>query len=157
MVSRGLAASVLLFSLNAAAATIQVGPTRTLTEINQAVASLNPGDVVEVDGGAQYAPLLLTRSGSAAQPIRIVGLRAAGARPQIMGGISTFEVQADHVVVEGFDISGGSSSCFLHHGDGVPLRDSVVHDCPRGGIAGADRCSGSFLLECVEVHHTGQP
>ena len=85
--SRALAASVMLFSIDAAAATIQVGPTRTLTEINQAVASLNPGDVVEVDGGAQYAPLLLTRSGSAAQPIRIVGLRAGGARPQIMGGV----------------------------------------------------------------------
>jgi hypothetical protein len=155
MVSRALAASVLLFSMDAAAATIQVGPTRTFTEINQAVASLNAGDVVEVDGGAQYAPVLLTRSGSAAQPIRIVGLRAGGARPQIKGGVSTFEVHADHVVVEGFDLSGGSSNCFLHHGDDVTLRDSVVHDCPMGGIGGTDRDSGSFLLEYVEVHHTG--
>ena len=113
MLSRALAASVLLFSMDAVATTIQVGPTRTITEINQALASLNAGDVVEVDGGAQYAPVLLTRSGSAAQPIRIVGLHAGGARPQIMGGANTFEVQADHVVVEGFDISGGSSTLLL--------------------------------------------
>ena len=155
MISKALAAAVLLFSMDAAAATIQVGPTRTFTEINQAVASLNAGDVVEVDGGAQYAPVLLTRSGSAAQPIRIVGLRAGGARPRIMGGGSTFAVQADHVVVEGFDISGGSSSCFFQQGHDVTLRDSVVHDCPGQGILGADRGSGSFLLEYVEVHHTG--
>ena len=97
----------------------------------------------------------MTRSGSAAQPIRIVGLRAGGARPQIRGGVSTFVVQADHVVVEGFDISGGSSSCFFHQGHDVTLRDSVVHDCPGQGILGADQGSGSFLLEYVEVHHTG--
>src|SRR5262245_8316479 len=113
MVSRVLAASILLFSMNAAAATIQVGPTRTFTQINQAVAAANPGDVIEVDGGAQYAPALWTRSGSATQPIRIVGLRAGGARPQIMAGVNTIEVAADHVVVEGFDISGGSMSCFF--------------------------------------------
>ena len=30
-----------------------------------------------------------------------------------------------------------------------------MHDCPGQGILGADRGSGSFLLEYVEVHHTG--
>ena len=65
------------------------------------------------------------------------------------------EIEADHVVMEGFDISGGSSRCFFHHGDDITLRDSVVHDCPAHGILGADTDSGSLLLEYVEVHHCG--
>jgi hypothetical protein len=147
--------SVALGSAMAQAATYQVGPTRTWTQIGQAMGTAGPGDVIEVDGGATYTAVRWTKSGSAAQPIRIVGVRAGGMRPAIQGGTNTVEIEADHVVMEGFDISGGSSRCFFHHGDALTLRDSVVHDCPAHGILGADTDSGSLLLEYVEVHHCG--
>src|SRR5688572_4915300 len=139
----------------ARAETYQVGPTRTWTQIGQAMATAGPGDVVQVDGNATYSAVRWTKSGTAAQPIRLVGVPAAGMRPLIRGGTNTVEIEADHVVMEGFDISGGSSRCFYHHGDDVTLRDSVVHDCPAHGILGADQGSGSSLIEYVEVHHCG--
>ena len=76
-----------------------------------------------------------------------MGLPVGGMRPRIQGGTNSVEIEADYVVMEGFDISGGSSRGFYHHGDHITLRDSVVHDCPAQGILGADTDSGSFLLE----------
>ena len=153
--TRVVLATLLLGSAAAHATTYQVGPTRTMTQIGQAMSPAAPGDVIEVDGNATYSSVRWTRSGTAAQPIRIVGLPVAGMRPRIQGGTNTVEIEADYVVVEGFDISGGSSRCFFHHGDHITLRDSVVHDCPAQGILGADQDSGCFLLEYVEVHHCG--
>jgi hypothetical protein len=152
---RVLLATLLLGSAVARAATYQVGPTRSMTQIAQAMTPAAPGDVIEVDGDATYSAVRWTKSGTAAQPIRIVGVPAGGVRPRIQGGTNSVEIEADHVVMEGFDISGGSSRCFFHHGDHITLRDSVVHDCPAQGILGADADSGSFLLEYVEVHHCG--
>jgi len=59
-----------------------------------------PGDVVQVDGNATYAAVRWTTSGTAAQPIRRVGLRVNGARPALQGGANTMELNADHVVVD---------------------------------------------------------
>ncbi|MCC6336395.1 MAG: hypothetical protein IT380_20715 [Myxococcales bacterium] len=138
------------------AATIPVGPSRAITQLSAVNQSqVMPGDVIEVDGNATYQPVRWTRSGAAGNPIVIRGLRAAGARPRIMGGTNTIEVEADHVVVEGFELTGGSFRCFFHHGDDLVLRDSVVHDCPAHGVLGADQGSGSLLMEYVEVHHCG--
>jgi len=148
-------ATLVVWSEVAHATTYQVGPTRTMTQIGQAMSAAGPGDVIEVDGNATYSSVRWTKSGTAAQPIRIVGLTAGGMRPRIMGGANSVEVEADYVVMEGFDISGGTSRCFFQHGHNNTLRDSVVHDCPAQGILGADQDSGSFLLEYVEVHHAG--
>jgi hypothetical protein len=126
-----------------------------MTQIGQAMSAAAPGDVIEVDGNATYSSVRWTKSGTAAQPIRIVGLPAGGMRPRIQGGTNSVEVEADYVVMEGFEITGGSSRCFFQHGHNNTLRDSVVHDCPRQGILGADQGSGNFLLEYVEVHHAG--
>jgi len=153
--TRVLLVTLLLGSAAAHATTYPVGPTRTLTQIGQAISNAAPGDVIEVDGNATYSSVRWTRSGTAVQPIWIVGLPVAGVRPRIQGGTNTVEIEADYVGMEGFDISGGSSRCFFQHGDRNTLRDSVVHDCPAQGILGADQDSGSFLLEYVEVHHCG--
>jgi hypothetical protein len=145
----------LSWGAGAQATTYPVGPTRSMTQIGQAMSAAGPGDVIEVDGNATYSSVRWTKSGTAAQPIRIVGLPVGGMRPRIQGGTNSVEVEADHVVMEGFDISGGSSRCFFQHGHNNTLRDSVVHDCPAQGILGADQGSGNFLLEYVEVHHAG--
>ena len=72
---------LVLGSAGAHAATYQVGPTRTLTQIGQAMASAGPGDVIEVDGNATYSAVRWTKSGTAAQPIRIVGMPVGGHAP----------------------------------------------------------------------------
>src|SRR6187401_2215709 len=101
-------AMLLLWNAVAQATTYQVGPTRSMTQISQAMAAAGPGDVIEVDGNANYSAVRWTKSGTAAQPIRIVGLPVGGMRPRIQGGANTVEIEADYVVMEGFDISGGS-------------------------------------------------
>ncbi|HRS17833.1 MAG TPA: right-handed parallel beta-helix repeat-containing protein, partial [Thermoanaerobaculaceae bacterium] len=146
-------------------ATLQVGPGRTYTSLQQVVGIVNPGDVVEVDGNATYSGgVTFTRAGTAAQPITIRGLRVAGNRPVLSGGTNTVAFTtpwpytgpgADHYVFEGFEVTGGTSRCIYHQADHLTIRDVLVHDCPAHGILGADEGSGSLLLEFTEVHRCG--
>ena len=134
----------------------QVGPGKPYANLQAVASSLRPGDVVEVSGGATYAGgVRFTQSGTAASKIRIVGLRAGGARPVLSGGTNTVEFSANHYVFEGFDVTAGSSRCVFHHGDDITIRDTVVHDCPSHGILGADSDSGSLTLEYSEVYRSG--
>lgn len=115
--------------------------------------TLAPGDVVELEGDLDYTGgHRFDDAGTAASPIVV---RGVGGRPRIAGGTNTIEAAGNHYVFEQLDLSGGSSRCFFHHADDITIRDSVVHDCPRQGILGADNDSGSILLERVEVHHCG--
>jgi len=139
----------------AMAANYPVGPGRTYTQLSAVRNLLNPGDTVFVDGGSTYASVWFTRSGTAAAPIVIRGLRASGQRPVLSGGVNTVELNGDHYVFEGFEVTGGSSRCIYHHADSITVRDVVVHDCPNQGILGADQGSGSLLLEFSEVYRCG--
>src|SRR5690606_5214681 len=118
---------------------------------------LQPGDVVEVSGDATYAgDVKLTKSGTASKKITIRGVRVNGKRPLLSGGTNTLEVGADHYVIEGFEVVGGSSRCVFHRGHDVTIRDTAVHDCPSHGILGAMDGSGSLTLEYVEVYKAGK-
>jgi hypothetical protein len=142
------------------AATYRVGTSaaatyRQLTELP----ALGPGDVVEVEGGTDYAGDVVfdfDSDGTAAMPVIVRGLVDGGVtRPRLIGGRNTLELQGDHYVLENLDLSGGTARCLYHHADDITVRDSVVHDCPAQGILGADNDSGSLTLERVEVHHCG--
>ncbi|WP_437645530.1 right-handed parallel beta-helix repeat-containing protein [Sorangium sp. So ce362] len=141
----------------AAGTTYQVGPTRTYKTIGDVAGRLKPGDVVEVDGNATYSGnIRITKWGTPTAKITIRGKRVSGKRPVLKGGTNTIELNANHVVIEGFDVTGGTSRCIFHHGHDVTIRDTVVHDCPAHGILGADGDSGSLTLEYVEVYKCGQ-
>lgn len=147
---------MLTLSGTALGATYQVGPGKPFADLNAVKNMLAPGDIVEVDGDASYpGGVVFQNPGTAAQKITIRGIRINGKRPALSGGNNTIEAQADHYVFEALDLSGGTSRCFYHHADDITLRDSVVHDCPKQGILGADNDSGSFLLEYTEVYNAG--
>ncbi|WP_437935879.1 right-handed parallel beta-helix repeat-containing protein [Sorangium sp. So ce341] len=140
----------------AAGTTFLVGPTRTYKTLNDVAGLLKPGDIVEVDGNVTYpGNIRITRGGTASAKITIRGKRVSGKRPILKGGTNTIELNANHVVLEGFDVTGGTSRCVFHHGHEVTIRDTVVHDCPAHGILGADSDSGSLTLEYVEVYKCG--
>jgi hypothetical protein len=121
-----------------------------------ALPALAPGDVVEVTGGAIYGPLTLTASGTATAKITFRGVPVNGQRPVISGGANTVDFEgSNHVVFEGFEVTGGSSRCVFNHAADVTIRDTVVHHCPAHGILGADYDTGSLTLDHVEVHHAG--
>ena len=134
----------------------QVGPGKPYANLQAVASLLRPGDIVEVQGGATYAGgVRLTQSGTAASKITIRGVRVSGARPRLSGGTNTIEFAANHIVFEGFDVTGGSSRCVFHHGHEITVRDSVIHDCPSHGILGADSGSGSLTLEYSEIYRSG--
>ncbi len=151
------AALVLLLASGAAQARLyQVGPTRSHKTPAAVASLLQPGDVVEIDGNASYAGGVVFRvHGTAAAPIQVRGLRVAGKRPILKGSVNTVEAQGNHYVFEALELTGGTSRCFYHHADNIVLRDSVIHDCPRHGVLGADNDSGDLLMEYVEIYRTG--
>lgn len=147
-------------------AVYQVGPARSHVNLQSVAHLLDPGDVVEVDGGVTYpGDVRFTRAGSEAEPIIIRGIRQNGERPVISGGINTVHFMTDypysgpggdHYIFEGFEITGGSSRCIFHQADDLTIRDTVVRDCPSHGILGADQGSGSLTLQYVEVYNCGE-
>jgi hypothetical protein len=163
--------------MSVSAATYQVGPTRTHTNLNSlfAAVDLNGGDVVEVDGGVTYeagTPGIIvpeTDGGAPGNPVILRGIRVGGLRPHLHGGIRVGSTQAntiefrlsDHLVFEGFEVSGngdtatGTFRCIYHHAHDIVIRDSEIHDCPRHGILGADNDSGSLYVEYTEVRNAG--
>jgi hypothetical protein len=156
--NRGLLAAVFSLALGstASATTYQVGPGKTYTTLNSVASLLGPGDLVEIDGNNTYAGgVVLAKSGTAASKITIRGVRVGGKRPVFSGGTNTLEVQGNHVVLEGLELTAASFRCYFHHGDDITLRDSVIHDCPRHGVLGADSDSGSLLMEYDEVYKCG--
>jgi hypothetical protein len=158
--SRRIALVLLLAAAPAHAATYQVGPTRTYHTLNALfdAVNLNGGDLVQVDGNVTYGSVIVPADdgGSAGNPVTIRGIRVNGLRPVISGGTNTVEFQqSDHVVFEGFDVTGGSSRCILQGSDDVTVRDSVIHGCPAHGILSTDQLSGSFTLEYSEIYDAG--
>lgn len=157
-----LASSILRAVLAAApllpvsAAVYEVGPSRADKQLTAVASRLNPGDTVKVDGGSTYGAVTLTRSGTRERPIVIQGLFGAdGARALLSGGTNTLHLRAGWHVVEGLEITGGSSRCVFHEGADNLLRNVVVRDCPKQGILGADQGSGNFTLELSEVYRCG--
>jgi hypothetical protein len=139
-----------------ALSTYQVGPGKPYASLQAVASLLNPGDVVEVYGGATYAGgVRFTRAGTTASKITIRGVPVNGVRPKISGGTSTVEFAASHYVFENFEITGGTSRCVFHHANDVTVRGTVIHDCPAHGLLGADSDSGSLLLERTEVYRCG--
>src|SRR5262249_35695391 len=148
--------ALLLCSATAGATTYQVGSNRAMKTLGAVASQLNPGDIVEVDGDATYAGgIVLDRSGGASNPITVRGIRVNGKRPVLSGGTNTIEIQGDHYVLEGFEVTAGTSRCVYHHSDDVTMRDLVVHDCKAHGLLGADQDSGSLTLEYSEFYKSG--
>ena len=150
-------------STAAQAVTYTVGPSgRQYTQLSTLVASvdLQPGDIVQVDGNATYNGGIVVGdddSGSASNPVTIRWTRASGqSKPVLSGGQHTIKFErSNNVVFEGFEVTGGSSTCIFSEADGTVVRDVLVRDCPSHGILGADQNSGSFTLEYSEVRRSG--
>lgn len=159
MTRSGLAL-LLLAGSPAFAATYEVGPGRTHAGIPQLLdaVALQPGDVVEVQGGTSYAgDIVIDVVGSEAQPIVFRGIPVGGQRPRLVGGTATLAFRgARDVVLEGFEITGGTSRCIFNAGHRIVVRHALIRDCPGQGILGADQGSGSFTLEYSEVRSCGE-
>ncbi len=144
----------------ALSATYRVGPYDGHANLQAALDDLplQPGDTLVVAGNTRYGVgdgLVIRQRGTADAPITIRGERVRDRRPVLVGGNQTvrFE-QADHVRLEGFEISGGRKSCVFVYADNVVLRDLDIHHCPEFGVHASD-LAGSLTIEYTEIHHIG--
>lgn len=161
---RLISASLLfLLPMPLLAATYTVGPSgRQYTQLSDVFRNndLAPGDIVLVDGNATYNGGIVVGSddgGTAGNPVVIRWRRGAGeSRPRLQGGAHTIKFErANHLVFEGFEVRGGTSSCVFSEAHDVTVRDALITACPSHGILGADQNSGSFTLEYSEISHSG--
>jgi hypothetical protein len=139
-----------------------VGPSgRDATQLSTLFDNTNlaPGDIVEVDGSTTYGSAKMGEDdgGAPGNPVIVRWKRAAGAtRPMLQGGTHTFKFErSNHVIFEGFEVRGGTSTCVFSEAHDVTVRDAVIHACPGHGILGADLNSGSFTLEYSEIYDAG--
>ena len=118
------------------AATYQVGPTRIHANLNALFAAVNfdVDDNDEVDGAVAYAGddiVPPADGGAVGNPVLIRRMAVDGQRSRVAGaGNAVGFRQSRHLVVEGFDISGGTSRSILRDAHDVTVRSSVIPDCP---------------------------
>jgi parallel beta helix pectate lyase-like protein len=162
----GLVGLLAIVPVASSAATYTVGPVgagRQYTQLSTVFNNNNlaAGDIVEVDGSAAYAGGIVVGDddgGTEANPVIIRWRRSAGtARPVLQGGAHTIKFeQSNHIVFEGFEVRGGTSTCVFSEAHNVTVRDAYIHDCPSHGILAADQNSGAFTLEYSEIANSGQ-
>lgn len=158
----------LLWASSAGATTLSVGPGAKYSTIQDAWNVVQPGDVIEVQGGQTYTGTFLLdsgHSGTAAAPITLRGMPVNGQRPILKGiGPGQYDnmvvyLNANYFVMESFEIVGNDNDtdyCLVHGADQVTLRDLVVHDClHQAGLVGDDNGSGSLTLEYSEFYNNG--
>ncbi|MDQ2789087.1 MAG: right-handed parallel beta-helix repeat-containing protein [Actinomycetota bacterium] len=118
--------------------------TRTLTradEVPGALGAVSPGDTACFSGGdLAGAEVTMTRSGTAAAPIRLVSDGAT---------VRSVQITADHVYLEGFTVANGDG--VLLKGTGITARNNTVHDTQQGGIT-CDPCTGSTIESNTMTH-----
>ncbi|MGH3919853.1 MAG: right-handed parallel beta-helix repeat-containing protein [Pseudonocardiaceae bacterium] len=102
--------------------------TRTITqsdEVAAAVDASSPGDTLCFTGGNLVdAEVAMNRSGTSDAPIRLVSNGAT---------VYNVRITADHVVIEGFTITGGDG--LLLEGAGITAAHNTIRDTQRSGIA----------------------
>ncbi|HEY6425149.1 MAG TPA: right-handed parallel beta-helix repeat-containing protein [Pseudonocardiaceae bacterium] len=86
--------------------------------------------------------MTLTKSGTAAAPIRLV---SDG------GAVRDVHITGDHVIVEGFTVTGGDG--MLLAGSGITARNNTVHDTQQSGIT-CDPCTDSTIESNTITHVT---
>ncbi|MBI5534777.1 MAG: hypothetical protein HY898_18775 [Deltaproteobacteria bacterium] len=162
-----LGALIVGTAATASAATYQVGPGQTYATIQETIALLAPGDVVEVQGDHTYPGDLWFRqdqSGAPGNPVTVRGIPVNGKLP-IIQGVGTEQwhdmivlLNASHFVFENFEIVGDANpdhGGLVHKADDVTVRNVIVHGVGGQGLLGTDSDSGSMTLEACEFYNNG--
>ena len=100
----------------------------------RAVSMLTPGDKLIVAGGHYTEPLMLTKSGTAQQPIIVMGEGA----PLIETAADAIVISGSYVELSGFEahsLGGGSAIAVGKRNHHVRIADNIARDSGCGGIA----------------------
>ncbi len=148
--------ALLLLSKGAAAATHIVSPTSGNPTLASILPKLQPGDIVEVEGGVTYpADTHMTTSGVPGRPITFRGMQKNGKLPVISGGDYGMMLHGNNLVFENFEVKEAKGAGVLMKGNNVVVRHVVVHDCQNHGILGTDEETGNLIIEYSELYKNG--
>lgn len=140
--------------------TYSVGPSQTIKKLQDIVAKLKPGDIVEVDGNAEYTGgITLSVDGTADKPIVIRGKKVNGKRPVIReGNDRVIIVNSAFTSLEGLEVAGKTDETTKAgigvYANKITIRDCVIHDC-RNGILGYGSDTGDVLVEYCDIYNCG--
>jgi hypothetical protein len=169
-----------LFAASSPAATLEVGPGKSFSRIEDANAQARPGDVILVyprGGGLPYEQTAvyvrqarLTFRAVPAEGSRWVKIDGRGfdysGRGSTPRAIFQFNAGTDHCVLEGFELSRAHNDS--HNGAGVrinqanhvTIRHCSIHNNDMGmmsnGDGSLDRGVNQWIEFC-EIHHNGDP
>lgn len=117
-------------------------------------AGLKPGDEVVVRSGTYNEAVFFSKDGAPGNPVTLRAEVPGGAKIVAPAGTIGIQVSADHVRIEGFDISGGNSGVVgkgVHH---VEIVRNVIHDSAKNGIFFGE--SDFLTIEANNVHDTAR-
>jgi len=162
------------------AATLEVGPGKPFTRIEDANAQARPGDVILVHSRAGGQPYEQTAVYVRQERLTFRAVPAAGSpRVKVDGrgfdysgrgstprAIFQFNAGTDHCVLEGFELCGAHNDS--HNGAGVrinqanhvTIRHCSIHDNDMGIMSngdGSQQRGVNQLIESCEIHHNGDP
>jgi hypothetical protein len=129
----------------------------TVDAIRDAVASAQPGAVIRVaDGEYQFKPrLVASASGTAEQPITLVGTRQAILRTKNASGHYGLSITGDYWRVEGITVAHASKGIVLDGSVGTVLDGVEVFDVGDEGVH-FRACSSDGVLRNSYIHDTGR-
>ena len=162
-------AAALPASLPITGPVLLVGPSRPYKTLASAAARVNPGEMIVIDPGTYNEALKLSKKGTLAAPIRLVGLPGAkGERPVLDGtGVSVsgvrstpralLQVEGEHYHIENLELKNARNG---DNGAGIRLlnsRQTIVRNCKITycdmGIQGGDL--ETLLVERSEIAFNG--
>jgi hypothetical protein len=129
----------------------------TVEEIRAALSSARAGDVIRVaDGEYQFKPrLVASASGTAEQPIVLVGSRAAVLRTKNASGDYGLHITGDHWRIEGLTVAHGSKGIVLDGSVGTVIDGVEVYDIGAEAVH-FRMCSSDGVLRNSYIHDTGR-
>jgi parallel beta-helix repeat protein len=114
------------------AATISVS---TPAELNKALASANPGDIIILSPGTYSGSFVISRKGSRAEPIRLNGPKTAILQNPDQGpGYAFYLDGAEYWVLDGFTVSNSKKGIMLDNASNNVLQNLEVHHIGAEGI-----------------------
>lgn len=108
----------------------------------KAVSVLLPGDTLQVMPGTYYEPLILSKSGTAAAPITVIG---NGAILDMKGVKQTgMKVSGSYLNVSSFEVTGATDAGIGIPGKYVTVRNNILHDNVTDNGIGTCGSGGSW-------------
>ena len=135
----------------------QPGVIATVDDLQAALASARPGDVLTIADG-EYLPdqrLVASASGTEAAPITLRGSRQAILRTKNPSGDYGLHITGDHWRIEGITVAHATKGIVLDGSVGTVIDGVEVYDIGDEGVH-FRQCSSDGVLRNSFIHDTGR-